>query len=459
MLQALAALLFFAGPQSDSYYPTTGAAEAGRQPGVAAQVAQAPQDLPGIRLERLSADIPWPRGIAWTGEEFVVVARGRHRNYGGPARDFEDHGGRLYRVDPNVYEPYEPGAVPGAAVRANNRVLAEPDPLVVNVLDRSGEPIEDTLAGRPYCTLVYDAPSRNVIFCAYSGIDVAEAPFFRKNATDALYRYDLRTNRWGVVELHRDGVVPADARGPWISNEYYPHHDPQRNPPPHGWLNGPNSCAVAGDWLYAAGKDNHTLARYDLRPIRKDPDAGPPPSEFVLGERARVRVLGEEREIELVGHSAVAAGGGWLYLGTRTNSVIVRFPLRPDGDLVRPLVGELVAEFEPWTPESKRSADLWELAVDERGRVYASCSRSGRVWRFQPDPMRPFDGNDFRKDPPTQNRPYLDLPALTGIQNARISNLAFDPQGRLVFCATMSETHSDFAGAIFRVIEEPAAAR
>ena len=455
MLTLLSALLLFPLAQAPNDYPTTGETQlgAGIQPGVAAQIPQAEPRPRVTALDRLSADIPWPRGIAPVDGKFVVVVRGRHRNYGGPKQDFEDHAGRLYWVDPAISERYEPGAVPSAAIRANNKVLAEADPEVLHVYDRSKEPLDDTLMNRPYCTLVYDAPSRNVIFCAYSGVDMGVAPTFRKNATDALYRYDLRSNEWGVVELHSDAVVPADARGPVISNEYYPHHDPEQNAAPHGWLNGPNSCVVAGHWLYAVGKDNHTLARYDLREIRENPAAGPPPSEFVLGETARVRVLGQEQDVALKGHSAVATDGAWLYLGTRTNSVVVRFPLKADGSLVEPVVGELIAEFEPWSSEAKRSADLWDMVMGPDGDLYVSCSRSGSVWRFRPDPMKPFDGNDYRKEAPTTNRPFLNLPDMTGVKNARISNLTFDDQGRLVFCATMTEEHSDFAGAIFRVAE------
>ncbi|MBL8860469.1 MAG: hypothetical protein JNK02_00510 [Planctomycetes bacterium] len=450
-----AALLAATPLAGQDAYPTTGAgANPGHQPGAAVTTPQRTQSLPKVRLERLNAGIPWPRGIAQVDDKLVVVTRGRHRNYGGPARSYEDFAGHLYLVDPDVFEPYEAGKVPGQAILENQVVLATPDESVVHVYDRSKEPVEDALMNRPYCTLVYDPPSRNVIFCAFSGVDLGTAPFFRKNATDALYRYDLRSRRWGIVELHRDDVVPAEARTEVISNEYYPHHDPRKNPPPHGFLNGPNSCTVAGQWLYAVGKDNHTLARYDLTEIRKDPQAGAPRAEFVLGDRARVRVKGVEQEVELLGHSALAANDEWLYLGTRTNSVVVRFPIDAQGNLVKPVVGELIAEFEPWTSESKRSADIWDMTLDSAGNLYVSCARAGRVWKIEPDPAHPFDGDDHRKDPPTPNKPYLDGPLLTGAKNARISNLTFDSEGRLVFCATFTESHTDRAGGVFRVIEQ-----
>lgn len=450
---ALAALSF---QDAKDQYPTTTPAAGERtwQPGVAARTQQRPQELPKIRLERINAGIPWPRGIACVDDQLVIVARGRHRNYGGPAQDYEDHGGTLYLVDPAISEPYAPGVVPSERIIANQTVLSEPDPKVVHVFDRSKAPIENKLMNRPYCTLVYDPLSHNVIFCAYSGVDTGEKPFFRKNATDAIYRYDLRSKSWGVIELHRDDVVPDDARSAVISNEYYPHHNPFWNSAPHGRLNGPNSCAVAGRYLYGVGKDNHTLARYELDEIRKDPNAGAPESIKVLGEQIDVRIEGRVQRIPMLGHSAVAANKEWLYLGARTSSIVVRFPLDEDGALVEPIVGELIAEFEPFDSISARSADLWDMALNSRGELFVSCAREGRVWKVIPDPKQVFDGDDKRKDPPSPNRPYLDGPELTGAKNARISNMTFDAQDRMLFCVTMTEAHTDRAGGIFRVIEE-----
>lgn len=427
------------------------------QPGIAARTPQAPQALPKVSLERLDAGIPWPRGLAFVDDKIVVVARGRHRNYGGPAQDYEDYGGRLYVVDPSISEPYTAGQVPSERILSNNQVLADADPQVVHAYDRTKQPLEDTLMNRPYCTLKYDPVSRNVVFCAYSGVDMGEKPNFRKNATDALYRFDMRTKTWGVVEMHRDDVVPAHARGPVISNEYYPHHDPEKNAAPHGLLNGPNGCAVVGRWLYAVGKDNHTLARYDMQPIRKDPSAGPPPAEKVMGEETNVRIDGKVQSIRTLGHSAVAAHDGWLYVGYRSSNIVLRFPIDAEGTLKQPVVGELIAEFEPFDPVAGRSADIWDLELNKKGELFVSCARNGRVWKIQPDPARPFDGNDFRKDAPTPNQPYLDIQKITGVKGARIANIAFDDQDRMVFCATFKEAHTERAGGIFRVVEEPAA--
>lgn len=430
--------------------------EHGIQPGVAARMAQRPQELPAFTLERVSTAVPWPRGIALLDDTgmLAIVARGRHRNYGGPAADVQDREATIYEVDPSVREPYVAGQPASERVAENARVLAEPDPGVVHLYDRSLPPLDNWLMQRPFCTMVYDAPSKNLVFCAYSGVDLSgKGTTFRKNATDALLRYDRRSARWGIVEQHRSDVVPREEQGEWISNVYYPHHDPRVNPPPHGLLNGPNGCAVAGHWLYAVGKDNHALARYDLRPIREDPLAGPPPGELVLGEHVDVKVEGKLQRIALQGHSAVTAHDGWLYLGTRTSSVIVRFPIDSDGALVQPIVGELIAEFEPYSTETKRSANLWEMVANADGELFVSTSSTGRVWRFRPDPKAVFDGNDQRQDAPTPNRPYIDIRALTGNDKATVSNMLVMPDGSLYFCMTMPDPHQELAGAILRAVE------
>lgn len=427
--------------------------EAGVQPGIAAKTPQRKQSLPPVSLERVASMLPHPRGIVWVDGKLVVVARGRHRNYGGPAQDVMDHEATLYEIDPAVREPFEPGKPGTDATISNMRVLAEPDPSVVHVFDRSRPPRDNWLMSRPFCTLAYDAASKNLVFCGYSGVDLAGAegtPTFRKNATDALYRYDLRSKKWGIVEMHRHDAVPREKQTAVISNEYYPHHDPATNPPPHGLLNGPNGCCVAGKYLYAVGKDNHTLARYDLEPLRRDPSAGPPPGEAVLGQDVDIRIGGETKRIELSGHSAVAAHGGWLYLGTRTSSVIVRFPIRPDGELVKPIVGELVAEMEPYSKESKRSADLWDMVLNDRGELFVSCSRDGVVWRFTPDPKTPFDGHPKRKDSPSPNKPWIDIRKLTGNDKASVSNMTFGPDGSLYFCMAMPEAGRTVPGIVMR---------
>jgi hypothetical protein len=422
------------------------------QPGVAARTPQASQELAPVRLERVSTMIPWPRGIAFVGDELAIVARGRHRNYGGPAPDVQDREATIFLVDPDVREPFVAGQPAGAAVAANGRVLAEPDPAVVHLYDRARAPLDNWLMNRPFCTMKYDRLSENLIFCAFSGVDIPGegGATFRKNATDAIFRYDLRSQAWGIIERHRPEVVPHAEQAAWISNAYYPHHDPAHNAPPHGLLNGPNGCQVAGRWLYAVGKDNHALARYDLAAIRRDPEAPAPPGELVLGEHVDLCLDGEVRRITMHGHSAVAAHAGHLYVASRTSSLVVRFPIDADGDLVRPIVGELIAEFEPYSAETSRSADLWEMIASPEGDLVVSMSRDGLVWRFRPDPAVPFDGNNRRPDAPTPNKPWIDIRALTQNPKANISNMAFASDGSLYFCMTMPEPNRELAGNVMR---------
>jgi hypothetical protein len=425
----------------------------GIQPGLAARTPQKPQSLPEVKIERVTSVVPWPRGIAWVDGKLAVVARGRHRNYGGPAAEVQDRESTIFEIDPNIREPYVAGQLPSDRVANNGRVLAEPDPAVVPLYDRSIAPLDNWLMSRPFCTMVFDQPSRNLIFCGYSGVDLSGkdgGPSFRKNATDALVRFDLRTKRWGLVEMHRANSVPRAEQGAWISNVYYPHHDPARNQPPHGFLNGPNGCAVVGDWLYAVGKDNHTLARYDLRPIRRNPSAGPPPAEVVLTETIDVRIDGKVRPIRMQGHSAVTSHGKWLYVASRTSSIVIRFPIDARGNPVRPIVAELIAEFEPYSTEKKRSADLWEMIASDDGELFLTTSREGMLWRLRPDPSVPFDGNSARKESPTPNRPWIDIKAVTGNKRAGISNITFGPDGSLYFCMTMPEEGRELAGAVMR---------
>lgn len=403
-----------------------------------------------VRIERVSAGVPWPRGLALVDGELVVLARGRHRRAGGVDHEIADFTGSLFRVDLAVAEPVVPGVVASAAIAANAEPFAIASGAPFRLPDRSLEPIRDVLMDRPYCTLLYDDVSRNLFVCGYSGVDLPGARF-RKNATDSILRYDLRTREWHPVELHDPSVVPEGELGFVVSNEYYPHHDPTENPPPHGWLNGPDGGCVAGSKLYCVSKDNHLVVQYDLAELRGDPGAGFPASRPVLGPRVSVRSPSGVAEMELLGPSAAAVHGDYLYLGYRTSSVVVRFPLTEAGELAQPPVGELVAVFEPWDPEERRSANVIDIAFDSRGELFVSCSREGRIWRVgRPDPERPFYGDD-RSERPTSAPPYADLRELTGVKTT-CGNILFDDEDRLYVCAGNYDTSSDvIAGAIYRI--------
>jgi len=380
-----------------------------------------------VRLECVTTAVPWGRGMATVDGELIVLSRGRHRGNGGVDRDFVDQAGTLWKVDTSVSEPVVPGEWAGDAVRQNAEVFVKPTSPPFHLYDYEAPPEQDAMMGRPYCALAYDEASRNLFICAYSGAELDTG--YRKHATDAVYRYDLRDKQWHVVEQHDPHVVPRHALGAVISNAYYPHHDPETNPPPHGWPNGANGCIGVGQYLYVPAKDNHLIVQYDLDAIRRDPKAGPPHSRPVLGPYVTVRYPGGEQEMELMGPSSVAHHGEYLYIGYRTTSVVVRVPLTDDGDIARNDDGsanaELIGVFEPWNPELKRSGNLYDIDISSAGDLFVSMGREGKIWRITPDPDRPFYGND-QTERPTTTPPFVNmterLGRRTGCNNVHVSD-------------------------------------
>jgi len=409
-----------------------------------------------ILLERVTTGVPWPRGLEWAGEELIVLARGRHRTAGGIDPAIDDRAGSLFAVDPRIAEPVIGDRPAGEAVRRNARLLVAPVVPPFHLYEPTrGAPIDDALMDRPYCTLAWDETSANFFLCGYSGVDLPEARF-RKNATDSILRFDTRVGQWFVVESHDPSTVAAAMQTRVVPNTSYPHHDVSVHAPPHGWINGPDGCQVVGRFLYAAGKDNHVLVQYDLDEIRRDPHAPSPPSRVVLGDRAAVRLPDGTRTLAILGHSAVAAHDGWIYLGFRTSSIVLRFAIDETGDLLRPVEGELIAVFEPWDATTKRSADLMDLAFDSAGRLYVACAKQGRVWRVGvPDPSRVFYGDD-RSDRPTTDDPFLDLRALTSNPKAKCGNILFDSRDRLYVCSGNYDAGTEIAGVVYRATTRPA---
>lgn len=401
-----------------------------------------------VVLERVTTAVPWPRGLAPhpSEERIVVLARGRHRTAGGVSPDVLDHAGSLFLVDTDIVEPVVPGEGAGDAVAHNAERLTGPSQDPFFLFDpEAGAPIEDTHMDRPYCTLRFDAVSENYFICGYSGVDLPGG-LFRKNATDSIHRYDLRTQRWYSVELHDPSVVPEGELSYTVSNEHYPHHDPETNPAPHGWLNGGDNAVVAGEFLYVVAKDNHLLVQYELAGIRADAEAGPPESRPVLGSSARLDFRGEVREVPLYGHSALAVHDGYLYVGYRTSSVVARFALDADGDLGG-APGELIAAFEPWNAELGDSANLMDLAFNSQGELFVSCATRGRVWNVGvPDPNHVFSGlwSGASADP------YVDLPEATGKDRARVGNILFDAEDRLYMCSGNYDGANGLGGVIYR---------
>lgn len=361
-----------------------------------------------LEVERVTTVVPFPRGLSVVDGKLYVLARGRVRGAGGVSADVEDLAGTIFEVDPDVAEPHHLPEV-GEAVRNNGRAIALPTEPPFRRWDRTARPPErDRWTDRPYCTLRYHEDTDSFYVCAFSGIDKPRRPgdpSFSKNLTDALFRFDRRTGRWYEVERH-----DIEAGGS------YPHHDPEHHPAPHGWLNGPDNCLPVGDWLYAVAKDNSRLVKYDLSALEDDPAAGPAASEVVLGDVVHVRGLGERR---YRGQSALAYRDGWLYVGYRTSSVIVRIPLDDDLEPVEPVTAELVARFDPYDPETGRSANVTDIGFDPRGRLYAVSAKPARIYRFTPDPERVFDARDGGEEP------WADLAAITGNPAMKSENLLY----------------------------------
>lgn len=382
-------------------------------------------------VERITTKPPFPRGLQLVDGKLYVLCRGRVREYGGVSASVEDQAGTLYLVDPSVAEPFAPGD-PGAAVRDNGTVFALPTDPPFQLWDRSANPpTRDRETDRPYCGLTYHAPTRSFYLCAFSGVDKAEVKgqsTFSKNLSDAILRYDTRTAKWYEVERHdieKGGL--------------YPHQDPKRGKPPHGWLNGPDNCMALGDWLYAVSKDNSLLVRYDLRALAADPEAGAPPSEFVLGQDVTVQ---KKEKLRLEGHSALGYHDGWLYLATRTSSHVVRLKLDDRFLPVQPMQVELVALFDAYDPETKKSTNLTDMTIDAEGYVHLVSAKPSSVYRLLPDPKHVYDA---RKG---QQKPYFSLAELTGNAQMKSENALVDSQGRVYVTSGDAYDYQDGAGGV-----------
>jgi hypothetical protein len=359
-------------------------------------------------VERVTTLAPFPRGLAMVGGDLIVLCRGRVRGSGGVSSEVEDQAGTLYRVNPAIGQPLAETGI-SEAVKQNGRLLARPASPPFRLWDRSSNPPQaDRETDRPYCSLRYHEPTQSLYLCAFSGVDLQpgkgpKGVRFSKNLSDALLRYDFRTESWHEVERH----------GTWAGGSY-PHHDVRHNPPPHGWLNGPDNCLPLGQQLYAVAKDNSLLVRYDLTDLAEDPLAPPPPSEKILGPDTPLAGGGIAT---FYGHSALAFHDGWLYVGTRTSSVIFRVRLDENFLPAQPLAVEPVARFLPYDPQSGKSAELTDMGFDEKGRLYVISAEPARVFRFTPNPKNIFDG---RTAPA-----WADLAALTQNPKMKSENVLY----------------------------------
>lgn len=398
-------------------------------------------------VERITTAVPWPRGVRFVDGQLFALARGVHRSAGGPQADIDDKAGTIFVIDPDVAELATGDTAVGEAVRNNARELAAPTAPPFNLWDRRMPATLDTLTDRPYCMLVWDEPSQNFFICGYSGIDIDGGPKFRKNATDAVHRFDTRTGEWHVVEAHDPSVVPADAMGSAISSEYYPHHDIATNAPPHGLVNGACGAVIAGDYLYVGAKDNTALAQYDLTEIRRNPAAPAPPGRYVFEGSAGNATFPIEGHGDMVlnGTCALAVGDGWVYVAFRTTSQIIRIPLTDDGDVAPDVEGQLVAQFPRYDAETgKGSANIYDMEFDTQGWLYVSPGYDGAIYRFKPDPESVYDKTK------RSYTPYVDLTALVGAKKS--GNICFDDDGNLYVCSGQDVTpETPTRGVIYRV--------
>lgn len=284
-----------------------------------------------------------------------------------------------------------------------------------NLWDKTSDPpYSDRETDRPYCCLRWHEPTKSFYICAYSGVDKSRSGpgrSFSKNLTDAILRYDTRTKKWSEVERH-----DIEAGG------IYPHNDPFLDAPPHGWLNGPDNLLPVGNSLYVVGKDNSILVRYDLTPYVTDPEAGFADSEYILGPEVETTNAGA---IDFVGHSALGFRDGWLYIASRTSSHVIRMKLDGNNEPVWPLEMELLARFDPWTHEDPNPANLTDMAIDSKGRIYIVSAKPSRVYRFMPDPENIFDARDGKAEP------WMDFAAITNNPSMKSENIYIDNAGNL----------------------------
>jgi hypothetical protein len=387
------------------------------------------------QVYRVTTAVPFPRGLELVDGRMYVLARGRGRESGGADGAIDDRAGTIYVIDPEVGEPIASPTI-SERVRRNAQVFAVPTSPPFKLFDRNASPpTNDRQTDRPYCGLRYDPATRNFFVCAFSGIDKPErggGRDFIKNRSDAVLRFDTRSSSWHVVERH-DGT-----RG-----ETYPHRDPANAPPPHGWTKGPDNCLVVGKWLYVVAKENSVLVAYDLSEIRKNPDAPPPPARVVMDFNVPMRDGTIQKHW---GHSMLAARDGFLYVGFRTSSTIIRLPLNDDGLPKQPLRAELIARFDPYDERTRKSANLTDMVFDPDGDLYVVSAQPSRVFRFRPDLNRVFDGRSGRSPP------WADMARLTGNASMKSENLLVDARGRaFVTSGDAYDARAGTGGAVYRI--------
>ena len=388
------------------------------------------------KLEVLTTKIKWPRGLAFVDEELHVLARGLHRSDGGPNHKIEDHAGSIFKVDKSIRD--QDLSNPGQSVADNGVIVAPPTDAPFYLWDKNAEPkFLDRRTDRPYATLAYEPITKNFFICGYSGIDFRDSEnnkSFRKNANDTIHRYSLEKQSWFGVECHNRQVVPEYRLGLWIkdSEVYYPHHDISKNPPPHGFLNGPDGLAAHHPFLFAVAKDNNVLVSYDILNM---PDVGFNKNPFLNGKiiksfgDKKVRVKGIEKTISLLGPSGVAVSetedGYFVYVSFRTTSKIVRYHVDGATQEFEP-IPDLIADFS--NADVGKGVDIIDIQFNQAGELFTSTAKLWGVWNVGiPNPQQPFM-------PDNTLRPTVDLQDLTG-SDTKCSNIAFDSDSSLYICS------------------------
>lgn len=384
---------------------------------IPAVVAAAPPEV-----TRLTSAIPFPRGLAMVDldadgkDELYVLSRGRVRDSGGVDGTIDDQAGTLWRVDPTTGE---------------TRVFARPTDPPFKLFDPSSQPAAtDRRTDRPYCTLRWHEPTRSFYICAFSGIDLpakhktpaqAESGSFSKNFTDAVLRFDTRTGAWSELDRH-------DSR----SGAKYPGRDGR------GWAKGPDNLIGVGNEIIVAAKDNSRLIAYDVGPLVADPRAETGKPRVVLGDIVRLRNRGGVKR-HVLGHSALAFRGGWLYVAFRTSGEVIRVPApHRSGRLsLDPDRAELLAELQPWVPAESKSANITDMDLGEDGDVYIVSAMPAQIYRFTPDP------NQVRQYV-TDDQPWLDLATLTGNPRMKSENILAMRDGNLL--VTSGDAYAEAQG-------------
>lgn len=394
------------------------------------------------QLARVTAAVPFAGGIALKGSSLYLLSRGRVSDAGGTDTRVIDFAGTLWTADPRTFSPLD--APVSEAVRKNARALPGPTDPPFRLLSRAlPNALDDTRTDQPYRILRYDAATSSFYFCAYSAIDTPiglSAPddsrgHLRKNNSDGILRFDTRDNSWHLLYRNpRAALTPPP--GGWHEGDVTSAED--------RFVSGPDNCVVVGNWLYVVARESCTISRFDLTAIRNSTEGEATRVETVAGRKFKFN--GDT--VECLGPSALAYRDGWLYVGFRTTSQIVRLresdlehhPAKAVADLP-PVDAELIATFDPQPPDGAPDTDLTdmvfgptnpgEVKLGQAGTadLYVLSAKPARVYRFTPDPKHAFDGRMGK------STAWADLARITGNPQMRAEALAVNEFGQ-VFVAS-----------------------